>query len=244
MNSANDRIQQLFAKYEAKIQSELDTSSNTAEFRDLLSEVHSLRQAWDNLGVTWSDDTDRHSEVSRYVKAWEQVQTKLAVKADAVNESNYWQTRPLHKETETLLLEIAVALRQAISKPLWRGFSKRQISQILFHTFKEILSLGIAAALLLSSHNNFETRVIALLILIYNAVLLETGTLANGLNGSQLLVREQLGRLARSLKLNAPVVDFDTSEKVGMTYLLVSISGIFGIIRNLAAVIALIATLF
>jgi hypothetical protein len=86
--------------------------------------------------------------------------------------------------------------------------------------------------------------VIALLVLIYNAVVLESGELALVLNSTQLRLGDEVERLARFMKLKVPVLALKTSEQIGMGYLRVSISCLSAYLGSLIAVVALVWSLF
>jgi hypothetical protein len=167
MNTVNDSVQKLFTEYENKARdkqklfSEFEDQDRDKRCNDILSEIRTLRHAWDELGWNWEEhDLGRDLERSYYRKAWEQIQNKLAMRIERTSEDDYWWRPPQYQETINLLWEITGTLRRAAS-PRWR-----QSSAVAWHVFKELLYLGIVAALLLSSRNNFETRVIALLVLI------------------------------------------------------------------------------
>src|SRR5712692_438045 len=187
MNTVNDKVQKLFAKYEDQARNQqpsklLDVKKYQGDF---LSEIRSLRQAWG--GWEWDDhDLERGLKQSIYIEMWEKVQNKLAMRMETVSDAGYWWTPPQHQETVNLLWEIAGTLREAAS-PWWR-----HTATVVWHIIRELLYLGILVALLLSGRSNFETRVIALLILIYNNVKATTGSLGLGINSIQLRVGDQL----------------------------------------------------
>lgn len=239
MNTVNDKVQKLFAAYEdqarKKQQSKPDDYKNQS---DVLSEIQSLRQAWDRLG--WEDVRylERKPKRSFYFKTWGQVQNKLAMRIETVSEVDYWWTPPQHRETVNLLWEIAGTLRKAAS-PWWR-----LTATVTWHVIKELLYLGILVALLLSSRSNFETRVIALLVLIYNSITLEAGSLGLALNSIQVLMGDELKNVARSMKLKTPVMDFKTSERFGVGNLLTYIHLISCGLGSLIAIAALVWSLF
>jgi hypothetical protein len=52
--------------------------------------------------------------------------------------------------------------------------------------------LGIVVAILLSGHGAFETRVVALLILIYNGIQLQIGSLGLTLSNNQVFMGDDL----------------------------------------------------
>jgi hypothetical protein len=138
----------------------------------------------------------------------------------------------------SLLREIAGILRKAVS-PWWR-----LTATVTWHVVKELLYLGILVALLLSSRSNFETRVIALLVLIYNSISSEAGSLGLALNGIQVLMGDELKNVARSMKLKASVMDFKTSEQFGMGNLLTYIHLISCGLGSVIAIVALVGSLF
>jgi hypothetical protein len=115
---------------------------------------------------------------------------------------------------------------------------------MIWHVAKQLLYLGIVVALLLSSQSHLETRVIALLILIYNHVTLAAGSLGLALDGIQVQVSNELKRVARSMKLRAPVWDLKTEEEFRLGAWLNSLSGLSAYVGSLIAVVALIWSLF
>jgi hypothetical protein len=115
---------------------------------------------------------------------------------------------------------------------------------VAWHVVKELLVLGILVAILLSGHSAFETRVVALLVLIYNGIQLQIGRLGLTLSNNQVLMGDDLRNMGRSMKLKMPVMDLEASEQFGMGNLLAYISGISRGLGSLIAVVALISSLF
>jgi hypothetical protein len=209
----------------------------TSNGRDLLFEIQGLRQAWRRYEFN-GGAFDRDYKRSKYAEAWQQVRNKLAMRIERVSQDDYWWTPPQHQETVGLLWEIAGILRKAVS-PWWR-----LTATVTWHVVKELLYLGILVALLLSSRSNFETRVIALLVLIYNSISSEAGSLGLALNGIQVLMGDELKNVARSMKLKASVMDFKTSEQFGMGNLLTYIHLISCGLGSVIAIVALVGSLF
>jgi len=52
---------------------------------------------------------------SFYLKMWEQIQNKLAMRIETASEADYWWTPPRHQETVNLLWQIIATLRKAAS---------------------------------------------------------------------------------------------------------------------------------
>lgn len=155
----------------------------------------------------------------------------------AVSEADYWWTPARHQETVTLLWEVAGALRKAAS-PWWR-----HAATVAWHVAKELLLLGILVGILLSSRGAFETRVVALLILIYSSIRLEVGGLTFALS-NQVLMGVELRNLARSMKLKTLVDGLQADERLGMGILLSHISALSGYLGCLIAIAALVYSLF
>ena len=168
MTSVDDQVQKLFDEYQNKVKKNRIEDPEDDEYRGTLDEIQTLRGIWDHHGWGWEQrHLDRKVKRSYYLKMFEQVRNKLAMKTETATEADFWWTAPHHEEIVNLLWSIAATLRKRAL--LW----SRHIPMVTYVIVQRLLYLGILVALLLFSRNTFETKVIASLIRFYNIVTLQ-----------------------------------------------------------------------
>ena|SRR2546425_1355443 len=181
----------------AEITRTLDEYRHEWESRDTKFEAESVRRKLlDEIEILRS--TLRHEGTLDNVKALEfrrLIYHKLAMKRDSTPPSDWWWT-PTHPLMERLLIKISLTLNEAIRPPAWR----RHVS-FAWAIVKELLFLGIVVALLLAGQNNFERRVVAILVLIYTFIGLESGRVGFHLTGFELDMDYVVGRIARRMRI-------------------------------------------
>ena len=188
MNNLATEITRTLDEYQREWESPDTKFAAESVRRKLLNEIELLR----SMLVRETLDRAKASELRRLIHA------KLGImRRDTASPSGWWWETPTHPLMESLLASLGVTLAEAIRPPAWR----RHLS-LAWAIGKELLFLGIVVGLLLAAQNNFERRIVAVLVLIYTYIGLEAGRLGYHLTGFELEMGYVVGRIARRMKIN------------------------------------------
>jgi hypothetical protein len=169
--------------------------------RKLLNDIEILRNTLGHYGTLDRVKASQFREL---------ISSKLEMmQRNSASPSDWWWETPTHPMMESLLATISLSLSGAIRPPA------RRLS-FAWAIVKELLFLGIVVALLLAGRNNFETRVVAILVLIYTYIGLESGRLGFHLTGFELEMGYVVGRIARRMGIKWDDLEERAAAREGM----------------------------
>ena len=234
----NEEVVKVLDEREKKIAAAPPDEYTSPKYKaELLDEIERLRVAVPHIWVPQGhvDKYMRDDIRETILRFRDNIDTKIAMKVETINSNDFWWTPTLHLETETLLWEIRGVLNKATL------INWKMTKALIWAVIKALLYLGIVVGLLFVSQNHFETRVIAILVLIYNSVRYEGGMLGLNIMGFEIDTLDELGQISRALKMKVPT-NLTRNDTYGMGMTLIHVRCLGLLVADVIAFIGLISS--
>lgn len=161
------------------------------------------------------------------------IKNKLSTIEDLIGPNDYWWTPPDY-ETAEVLRSVHNVLERNI-KPKKKGW-KRTLS-ILWDCFWGIVYIAVVLALFRIADGPFQTMVVAGLVLIYNATKASSEGVLNGISVLVTPVLGEVSKIARQVKVVAPVAPLEELARTNTERMLKS--GVSALFAGVGSIIAL-----
>jgi hypothetical protein len=179
MDDVAERIANALDGYQRDWESRCDTDESVRN--EVLTGIATLRATYQHVALSEFRQLLRH---------------KMA-QGDSVSPfEDWWWGEPTNPLMMTMFRELNVHVENALRRPAW----KRKLA-LSWSVAKELIFLSIVVALILTSNNRFERRVVSLIVLIYTYIGLEAGRLGFALTGFELSMGYVIGRIARQMRI-------------------------------------------